>query len=122
MRSGSMTIRILLLTGAALAAAAAPAQASCVPMTQAERERLADAVFTGRVVSVSANGASARFRVLRVSKGIIRKGAVVRVAAEPYPSSVTMRWNPRPGQRWRVGAQRRGTRWVTSDCLGTRRL
>lgn len=117
-----MTIRILLLVGAALAATAAPAQASCIPMTQAERQKLADAVFTGRVLSVSADGASARFRVLSVRKGAVVKGAIVRVTAQPYPSSVTMRWSPRRGQRWRVGAQRRGTRWVTSDCLGTRRL
>lgn len=116
-----MATRILFLAVTALALAAAPAGASCVPSTEAERFGRADAVLVGRVVSVSVDRASARFRVVRVRKGSVRKGAVVRVTAEPYPSSTTIDWRPRRGQRWRVYAERRGGRWITNDCLGTRR-
>ena len=116
-----MVTRILFLTICALALAAAPAGASCIPLTQAQRLDRADAVFVGRVLSVSADRASARFRVLRVRKGGVRKGRIVRVTAEPYPSSTTIGWRPRRDQRWRVYAERRGRRWTTDDCLGTRR-
>lgn len=82
---------------------------------------MSDAVFTGRVVSVSADGARARFRVLKVRKGRVVRGDIVRVRAKPFPSSVTIGWNPKAGQRWRVYAEReRG--WHTNDCLGTRRI
>ena len=112
---------LLGVTALALAFAAAPADASCIAMTERQRLSRADAVFVGRVVSVSADRASARFRVLRVRKGSIREGGLVRVTAEPYPSSTTIDWRPRRGQRWRVYAERRGSRWTTDDCLGTRR-
>ncbi len=112
----------LAIAAAALALAAPPAQASCVPFTDSERVARADAVFVGRVLGVSANGARASFRVLSVRKGSVRRRSVVRVTARPYPSSVTLRWKPRAGQRWRVFAGRDGRRWVTDDCAGTRRL
>jgi hypothetical protein len=115
-----MGARILCIVVVGLMAA--PARASCIPQTERERLDRADAVFVGRVLSVSASGASARFRVLRVRKGRLRKGSVVRVTAVPYPASTTIDWRPRPGQRWLVLAERRGTRWTTDDCLGTRRV
>jgi hypothetical protein len=117
-----MSLRTLPLAAALLAAGAAPATASCIQQTDAQQVARADVVFVGRVVSVSADRASARFRVLRVRKGPVRKGAIVRVTATPYPSSITIGWRPRKGQRWRVLAQRRGGRWTTDDCMGTRRL
>lgn len=114
-----MVARLALATVSALAVLAAPASASCLPGSEAQRLARAQAVFTGRVLSVSPNGASARFRVLSVRKGPVRRGSVVRVVAGAYPSSVTMRWSPRKGERWRIGAQRRNGRWITNDCLGT---
>ena len=117
-----MTIRILTATTAAAVLLAPPAQASCLPSTERERLRRADAVFTGRVLSVSRDGSRATFRVLRVRKGRIEKGTSVRVRAEPYPSSATISWRPRRGQRWRLFVDRRQGRWATDDCMGTRRL
>lgn len=121
MRTTGMITRILLLTACALAAGAGTAYASCIPLSEAQRLSRADAVFVGRVVSVSSSGASARFRVLRVRKGRVRKGTIVRVTAEPYPASTTIGWRPKRGQRWRVYAERSRYRWITDDCLGTRR-
>ena len=121
-RSTGMPIRLIGLVTVAALAFAAPAQASCVPFTEKQRRHRSDAVFVGRVLSVSSSGASARFRVLRARKGPLREGTSVRVVATPYPSSTTIDWRPRSGQRWRVYAQRRGDRWRTDDCLGTRRI
>ena len=123
MRSTSMTSRVLVtgLVGCGVLGGAAPARASCIPSSESERLARADAVFVGRVLSVSESGASARFRVLRVRKGSVVSGRIVRVVAVPYPSSTTIDWRPRVGQRWRVYAERRGSRWTTDDCLGTRR-
>lgn len=101
--------------------AAAPASASCIPASQSEREALADAVFIGRVLSVDSDRAKARFRVLGVRKGAIAKGSAVKVLARPLRSSVTTNWSPAVGERWRVAVQRKNGRWLTNDCLGTRR-
>ena len=98
------------------------AQASCLRSTDREDLKRADAAFVGRVLTVNASEGSARFRVLSVHKGHIRRGSAVRVYARPYPSSVTIDWSPKPGQRWRVYVSRNGRRWVTNDCQGTRRL
>ena len=98
-----------------------PAQASCVPASLRDDMGRADAVFVGRVLSVSESGGSARFRVLRVAKGNLAPRAAVRVFARPFPSSVTLNWSPKPGERWRVYIQRKAGRWVTHDCQGTRR-
>ena len=117
-----MTARLIVLTSCALAASAAPAQASCIPSTASQDLKRADAVFVGRVLSVSANGDSARFRVLSVRKGAVRKRRSVRVEAEYYPSSVTIGWRPKVGQRWWVYVRRSGRRWLTTDCMGTRRI
>jgi hypothetical protein len=97
------------------------ASASCVPLTEKERVRVSDAVFTARVLSVGASGARATFRVLKMRKGRLTRGDTIRVRAEPFPSSITFGWNPKAGQRWRVYAQRGRGRWHTNDCLGTRR-
>ncbi len=110
------------LAASLLAVAVPAAQASCAPSTARQKVQRADAVFVGRVLAVSANGASAKFRVLSVRKGAVRTRSVVRVSARPYPSSVTIDWRPRAGQRWRVYADRDGRRWVTNDCMGTRRI
>jgi len=115
-------LRTLLLTGALLAVAGAPAQASCLPSTYKQRLGRADAVFVGRVLSVAADGVSAKFRVLSVRKGRLRQGSTVRVIAETYPSSITIDWRPRAGQRWRIYADRTGRRWITNDCMGSRRI
>ena len=117
-----MTRRLLFTTVLATVVLAPPANASCVRLTETEAVRMSDAVFTGRVVSVSANGARATFRVLRVRKGPVARGDTVRVRAEPYPSSITLAWKPKVGQRWRVYAERERGRWYTNDCLGTRRV
>lgn len=106
---------------AGLLVLASPAQASCIRSTERDYLKRADAVFVGRVTSVGPSGASARFRVLSVRKGRIDPGSVVKVVAEPYPSSITISWTPKPGQRWRVYVKRSGKRWTTSDCMGTRR-
>jgi len=121
-RSRDMILRLGLLAACVLGAVASPAEASCIRSTERERVSRADAVFTGRVLSVSSSGRTATFRVLSVRKGRVRKGASVRVSAEPFPSSVTIDWNPRRGQRWRVYTDRKGTRWITNDCMGTRRV
>lgn len=120
-RRNNMSARTIALTTCVLAFAVAPAEASCLPSSAQQRQQRADAVFVGRVLSVSANGASASFRVLSVRKGNVRRGASVRVYARPYPSSVTIGWQPRAAQRWRVYVDRSGRRWVTNDCMGTRR-
>lgn len=117
-----MMLRTLLLTALLLAVAGAPAHASCVPSTYKQRLGRADAVFVGRVLSVSANGASAKFRVLSVTKGPLHKGSTVLVLAKTYPSSITIDWKPRAGQRWRIYAARAGLRWITNDCMGSHRL
>ena len=115
-----MTRRLLCLTAVATGLIAAPAGASCIPATEKEHISRADAVFTGRVLSVRSDG-RATFRVLSVRKGRVKKGDAVRVRAEPFPSSVTLRWPPKVGQRWRVYVDRKSGRWMTNDCMGTRR-
>lgn len=118
-----MTRRIALSTALAIALTAAPARASCIPSTERDYLKRADAIFVGRVLSVRASDGRATFRVISVRKGSprIRKGSSLRVYPTPHPSSVTINWQPRRGQRWRVNVQRKGNRWTTSDCLGTRR-
>jgi hypothetical protein len=101
---------------------AAPAHASCIPSTERDYLQRAGAVFVGKALSVRSSDARATFRVLRVRKGHIKRGAAVAVYPTPYPSSVTIDWSPRPGQHWRVYVQRAGRRWITNDCLGTRRV
>lgn len=115
-----MLLRTLGLTAIVVAVAGAPAHASCVRLTPKQLVQRADAVFVGRVLSVSASGASAKFRVLTVSKGDLAKRSVVRVTADPFPSSITINWRPRAGQRWRVYAKRSGRRLITNDCMGSR--
>jgi hypothetical protein len=114
--------RLALVVACATGLLAAPAQASCLPSTERDNVNRADAVFTGRVLTVNQDAGTAEFRVLSVRKGSVRNRSVVRVYARPYPSSVTIDWAPKPGQRWRVYLQRHGRRWVTNDCLGTRRV
>ena len=116
-----MIARVFAAAMAALLLPVAPATASCIPLTRAQQLERADAVFTGRVLSVSASGATAWFRVKRVRKGPLTVGSRVRVKAWPYPSSTTTGWRPRPRQRWKVYANRRDGRWWTDDCNGTRR-
>ena len=112
------TVTLACLAGALLTA---PAQASCIRSTERQDLRRADAVFVGRVLSVRAGDGSAVFRVRRVVKGRVIRGSRVRVHATPYPSSITIGWSPKAGQRWRVYADRRNGRWETDDCMGTRR-
>jgi hypothetical protein len=119
-----MTMRLILATSCGLALAGTPAQASCIPATERDQLRRADAVFVGRVLSVRRSDGRATFRVLSVRKGRrrIHRGSAVRVYGEPYPSSVTIGWPPRVGERWKVYVDRRGRRWTTNDCMGTRRV
>jgi len=117
-----MIKQLLCLTTAAVAVAAAPAQASCIRSSEGEHVRRAEAVFVGRVLSVRPREGTATFRVSSVRKGRVRKGGVVRVYARPYPSSITIDWRPQVGQRWRIYADRTGRRWITNDCMGTRKL
>ena len=116
-----MTKRIVICACLAGAALAAPAQASCVPASQRDDLGSAEAVFVGRVASARESDGSAVFRIRRVVKGRVRRGALTRVFAEPYPSSITSGWRPRPGERWRIYAKRRAGGWTTHDCMGTRR-
>ena len=116
-----MTARIVILAAVAAGMPAAGAHASCIPSTEADYVRRADAVFVGRVLAVREEAGRARFRILRVRKGRLRKGASVHVVATPYPSSITIAWSPEVGERWRVYVDRRRGRWVTNDCMGTRR-
>jgi hypothetical protein len=118
-----MTTRLAICAGVFGLLLAAPAHASCIPSTERDYVKRADAIFVGRVLSVRSRDGRATFRVLRVKKGRSRitTGSLVRVYPWPYRSSVTLNWKPRRGQRWRVYVQRKGHRWITSDCLGTRR-
>ena len=116
-----MTTKLIIATLTAAGLVAGPASASCAITTQAERDALADAVFVGRVLSVDEEKGAARFRILAVRKGELRKGTTIRVLARPLRSSVTAAWSPREGERWRVAVQDKRDRWVTNDCLGTRR-
>lgn len=108
-----MTARIVCLAALGLAGFPGAASASCVASSEREQFGRADAVFVGGVVSVSANHASARFSVRRVRKGDVRKGSILRVSADPYPSSITIAWRPRRGQLWWLYAEHRGNRWTT---------
>lgn len=116
-----MTTKLITATLAAAGLVSGSASASCVAATQAERDSLADAVFVGRVLSVNEDRGTARFQILAVRKGDLAKDATVRVLARPLRSSVTTGWTPEAGERWRVAVQRKRERWVTNDCLGTRR-
>jgi hypothetical protein len=108
---------------AALAAALSfpgAASASCASATEAQRVARAEAVLVGRVVR-HIDGGTAKFRVLRVRKGSLRVGDVVRVTTEPFFPIGEFDWRPRRGQRWRIYARRSGRDWRTNDCMGTRR-
>ncbi len=117
-----MIKHLLCLTTVAVAVCAAPAQASCLRLSEREQVRRADAVFVGRVLSVRQRDGSATFRVLSVRKGRVHKDRSVRVFARPYPSSITIDWRPRIHQRWRIYAHRTSRGSITNDCMGTRRL
>jgi hypothetical protein len=121
MHAGRMTGRVALIAACVMGFVAAPASASCIPSTEREYLQRSHAVFVGKVVSVRSSDARANFRVLRVVKGQLRRGARIAVSPTPYPSSITIDWAPRVGQHWRVYVQRAGRRWITNDCLGTRR-
>jgi hypothetical protein len=121
-RESRMACRIILIAACGTGLVAAPASASCIPSTERDYLQRSHVVFVGKVVSVRSSDARANFRVLRVLKGQIRRGARVAVSPTPYPSSVTIDWAPRLGQHWRVYVQRAGRRWITNDCLGTRRV
>lgn len=120
--SRGWALHAAVLLTCAMGILAASAHASCVRSTERENLDRAGAVFVGRVVSVDQGGGAAVFRVQSVRKGSLKRDARVRVYARPYPSSVTISWAPKPGQRWRVYVQRHGSRWVTNDCMGTRRV
>jgi hypothetical protein len=122
MRETRMTGRVVLLATCMMGLVAAPASASCIPSTERDYLQRSHAVFVGKVVSVRSGDARANFRVLRVVKGQLRRGARVAVSPWLYPSSITINWAPRLGQHWRVYVQRAGRRWITNDCLGTRRV
>lgn len=115
------TSHLVAATTCALALGAETAQASCVPSTEQDFRQRADAAFVGRVLSVRSSDGSAKFRVHRVIRGRLERGDSIRVVTRPYRSSVTINWNPEVGQRWRVYADRLGRRWLTNDCMGTRR-
>ena len=119
-----MSPRLILTSLLAFAALAPAAPASCIPSTERQNVARADAVFVGRVLSFRSSDGRATFRVLRVRKGSrrISKGDTVRVVPDFYPSSITLDWAPKRGERWRVYVQRRKARWITNDCLGTRRV
>ena len=118
-----MKTHVLVITTAALLVVGAEAaQASCVPSTEKDFRKRADAIFVGRVLTVNSEDGSARFRIRRVIKGGLEKGSKIRVVPRPYPSSVTIDWNPKVGERWRVYVDRPGRRWITNDCMGTRRV
>ena len=116
-----MKLRALGLTIAVIGVGAPAAHASCVPSSEGEYRKRADAIFVGRVLAIRESDGRAKFRVRRVLKGALTKGTVIRVFARPYPSSVTMNWSPELGERWRVYVDRPGRRWITNDCMGTRR-
>lgn len=116
-----MKLRLLTLTGAATLALAAPVQASCIYTTSSEKLKHADGVFTGRVLSFRSSDGMTTFRVLSVRKGRITEGSRVRVYPDSHPSSVTIAWTPRKGQRWRLYVRKRASRLETNDCMGSRR-
>ena len=121
MRSPCMKTRLMVVSCAALIAVGAEAaQASCVPSTDKDSRARAGAAFVGRVLSVNSETGAAKFRIRRVIKGSLQKGAKIRVVPWPHPSSITLEWDPEVGERWRVYTVKRGRRWITSDCMGTR--
>jgi hypothetical protein len=79
-------------------------------------------VLIGRALWVGPAHRRATFKVLRVRKGLLRRGSSVRVISPTYPSSIAFNWPPRVGERWRVYAKRESERWTTNDCMGTRRV
>lgn len=116
-----MTLRLLVLTLLLTAIVTGTARASCVPSTESQLLKRADAVFVGVVISARSSDDSAAFRILRVRKGRLRRGAITRVYPIPRLSSVTIGWSPQTGQRWRLYVVRKNGRWITNDCAGTRR-
>ncbi len=115
-------LRLSLVSLLLAAVTAAPAAASCVASSDAERLHRADAVFVGIVLGVRPSDGSATFRITRVEKGRLLRGAVTRVLPVPFRSSVTIGWTPERGQRWKLYVTRSSGRWTTNDCQGSRRL
>lgn len=121
--------RLLLVAGvatAALLAAVATAQASCISQTSAERRARADVIFDGVALDGPRATGVQRFRVGRYVKG--RGPAVVRVqtghkVVDGTGSTTSVAIVVQKGQRWRIFARGSARRVLqTSVCDGSRRL
>ena len=125
---------VLALVAAVVLASAAPARASCAPLSNAEQRALADVIFEGVALDgETENGtlvSPARFQVARYLKGSGPEVAQVTTAYEqsgPFglfgSSRKSTGITPRPGERWRIHAQTTsGDVLDTSRCLGSERL
>jgi hypothetical protein len=111
---------------AAVAIVAAPAQASCLPLTAAEQRARAHVIFDGVALEGPTATGVQRFRVSRYLKGAGPR--VVRVATgtirrpDGTGSTTSVSLVVRRGERWRIFARGSATRILkTSLCDGSRR-
>ncbi len=110
----------LILAGALVPVSAQPASAcSCAPLTRTEYAENADVVVTGRVRTTAYQGRRliARFRVMKVYKGAVRRRVEIRTASDSSACGCTFR----TGKRYTVFADRYPKRRLsTSLCSGTK--
>jgi hypothetical protein len=111
-------IKTLSVAGMVVLAGAAPAAAcSCRPPTEASVLASSDVALQGRVTRVSkVGGETGRvFAVIRVEKSL--KGRLPRViTVETRASSAACGIAFRPGERVRLGADRKGRNYASGLC------
>lgn len=113
---------------AALAGGLAPrAEASCVPLTAAQKRAAADAIFDGVALEGPTASGVQRFRVSRYLKGsgprIVRVDTGFKRRADGTGSITSISLYVRRGERWRIFADGSTSKILTSNqCAGSRKL
>jgi hypothetical protein len=106
----------------------ASAYASCVRLTPAQQERLADVIFDGVALEGPTSAGTQQFRVLRYIKGSGPETARVATGVTAQPNGVrsttSVSLDVAVGARWRIYAaeNRAGRGLETNICLGSAKL
>jgi hypothetical protein len=122
-----MPIRLLVLAAAAvLLADAAPAVASCIPLTRAEQLARADVVFAGVALEGPTKSGRQRFRVEEYTKGggprVVHVATGISDDGDGSGTITSVSIRAEAGERWRIYGRRTGSTLETSVCDGSVRL
>jgi hypothetical protein len=122
-----MVARNLVVGGFTALVLAAPASASCIPMTAAQQRARAHVIFDGIALDGPTATGIERFRVIRYRKGTGPRIVRVSTGRKRYPGGggvvTSVSITARRGETWRIYARRlRPGVFQTNVCDGSRRL